>query len=118
MEGNCGIANPANPCRCSRRVGRAVNLGRVEPQRLLFAGHPRRNVRRAVAEMDRLHAAAAIFRSHPEYAAPERLVTEIGRLLDGDALPALAGSDVENEPAATTYSRRRRTGARAKGERA
>jgi RNA polymerase sigma factor (sigma-70 family) len=92
MEGNCGLVNPANPCRCSRRIGQAVKLGRLDPQRLLFAGHPRRlQVRQGVAEMARLNAAAAIYRSHPDYAAPERVVTEIGRILDGDAIPTLIG---------------------------
>ena len=94
MEGNCGIVNPSNPCRCSRRIGQAVKLGRVDPQKPFLAGHPRRTqVREGVAEMTRLHAAAAIFRSHPDYAAPERVATEISRILDGDAVPTLAGID-------------------------
>jgi RNA polymerase sigma factor (sigma-70 family) len=92
MEGNCGLVNPANPCRCSRRIGQAVKLGRLDPQQPLFARHPRRRqVRQGVAEMTRLHAAAAIFRSHPDYAAPDRVATEISRILDGDAIPTLAG---------------------------
>lgn len=92
MEGNCGLVNTDNPCRCTRRIGRAVAQGRVDPQHLLFARHPRRaQVREGVAEMSRLHAAAAIFRSHPDYAAPDRLVAELGRLLDAEALPTLAG---------------------------
>lgn len=92
MAGNCGIANPDNPCRCTRRIGVAVNSGRVDPQHLLFAGHPsRRRVRQGVAEMERLDAAAAIFRSHPDFAAPERVATEISRLLDADAIPSLVG---------------------------
>ena len=92
MEGNCGLANPANPCRCTRRIGQAVKLGRLDPKQPLFASHPRRaQVREGVVEMDRLHAAAAIFRSHPDYAAPERVVSEIGRILDGDAIPTLSG---------------------------
>lgn len=92
MAGNCGLVNPANPCRCARRIGQAVKLGRLDQQHLLFADHPRRRqVREGVAEMTRLHAAAAIFRSHPDYAAPERVATEIGRIIDGDAIPTLAG---------------------------
>lgn len=92
MDGHCGLANPANPCRCPRRVGHAISTGRVDPRRLLFAAHPRRGrLHEAVAQMDRLHAAATIFRSHPNYAAPERLVTEISRLLERDVLPALSG---------------------------
>ena len=99
MEGNCGLANPANPCRCSRRIGQAVKLGRIDSQQLLFAGHPRRrHVREGAAEMARLHAAAAIFRSHPDYAAPERVVTEISRILDGNAIPTLSQAGTPDEP--------------------
>jgi hypothetical protein len=36
MQENCGLVNAANPCRCSRRLGRAVLTGRVAPERLLF----------------------------------------------------------------------------------
>jgi RNA polymerase sigma factor (sigma-70 family) len=34
----CGLASDAAPCRCDRQVTRAVHDGRVNPQRLVFAG--------------------------------------------------------------------------------
>ena len=37
MEGHCGLVNRAHPCRCSRRLGRALVTGRVDPDELLFA---------------------------------------------------------------------------------
>jgi hypothetical protein len=36
-EENCGLVNRARPCRCSRRLGRALVTGRVDPDELLFA---------------------------------------------------------------------------------
>src|SRR3989442_11407130 len=33
----CGLVSPERPCRCRRRVGHAVRLGRVDPRHLLFA---------------------------------------------------------------------------------
>ncbi len=42
MARKCGLVNPANPCRCGRRVEHAVRVGRVDPDRLLFATHPAR----------------------------------------------------------------------------
>lgn len=37
MISRCGLANPANACRCRRRVAPAIQLGRVDPANLRFA---------------------------------------------------------------------------------
>jgi RNA polymerase sigma factor (sigma-70 family) len=67
MEGHCGIVDPSNPCRCRRRIGAAIGQGRVAARGLLFA-------RDGIADMERLHSAAAVMRSHPEARAPERIM--------------------------------------------
>lgn len=72
---------PSDPCRCERRVDRAVEFGRVDPSRLLFATH-RRRVAAATREMEQLHDVAAVIRSHPDYAAPEHVVATVSALLD------------------------------------
>jgi DNA-directed RNA polymerase specialized sigma24 family protein len=36
MGMHCGVINPASPCRCTRRLGRDLRTGRVDPRRLLF----------------------------------------------------------------------------------
>jgi hypothetical protein len=38
-------------------------------------------VREEVADMERLHAAAALLRSHPRYAAPGRVAEEVLRIV-------------------------------------
>ena len=92
MQGNCGIVDPENACRCRRRINAAVARGRVEPAALHFATHPRRDpaVRRGVAEMDRLHDAAAVFRSHPQYESPAAVADAITKLLRSTDLQLLA----------------------------
>jgi hypothetical protein len=86
MRAHCGLVNEAVPCPCARRVETAIRTGRVDPARLLFAGHPKR-ARRAlpvlvqVSEMERLHSIAGIFRSHPDYTAPDRVMEGVQRLL-------------------------------------
>jgi RNA polymerase sigma factor (sigma-70 family) len=75
MERKCGLVNPANPCRCVRRIDHAKNTGRIDPECLLFATHPVRHpsieaTRDAINEIEGLHRAAELLRGHPEFAAP------------------------------------------------
>lgn len=83
MHDHCGIVNPARPCRCRQRINTAIQTGRVDPAELRFATHPRRDpeVLRGVAAMDRLHAAAAVFRSHPDHESPAATVEALKGLL-------------------------------------
>lgn len=78
---HCGIVNPDAACRCNRRIATAVRLGRIDPDSPTFVQHPRRPdpppVAAAVAEMEELHDAAALFRSHPHFAAPDRVARAV-----------------------------------------
>jgi RNA polymerase sigma factor (sigma-70 family) len=76
-ESYCGLVNAEALCHCSRRVTRAVELGRVARDNLALSKHPRETATRYVREMEQLHATAALMRSHPEYAAPERVIQAI-----------------------------------------
>lgn len=87
MGKKCGLVNPSNPCHCVRQVAHAVKTGRIDPSRLLFAGHPchaRRDVvtQKRLKEMDELQRVAVLFRSHPEYAAPRAFAEAIKELLN------------------------------------
>ena len=86
MRVHCGLVSEYAACRCARRVQRAVEVGRVTPGALLFAGRNERRPRalpvlEEVREMEELHDVAAIYRSHPDYAAPERLLEGVRRLV-------------------------------------
>lgn len=37
MQAHCGLLDPANPCRCRRRIGAAIGHDRLDPAILLFA---------------------------------------------------------------------------------
>ena len=76
----CGVVDATAPCRCDRRVARAIELGRVKRGALALVGHPRR-LAAHVREMESLHGAAHLFRSHPDYAAPGKVAEEVKRLL-------------------------------------
>ena len=83
----CGLVSPNRHCRCRRRVRRALELGRIDPQHLLFASDPvkARHFPAILAEIRRLEAArraVALYRSHPDFKAPQALGETILRLVD------------------------------------
>lgn len=69
MTARCGLVNPQNECRCRRRVGAAVALGRVDPGNLLFASS-RKQARQfpqvlvTIRRIEGARRAAALYRSH------------------------------------------------------
>ncbi len=86
VRSHCGLTNPSNPCRCSRRLGQALKLDRVSPQQLLFAGHrgnaeefPR--VLATIRSLEETQRAVALYRSHPQYTVPE-FTAAVKKLLD------------------------------------
>src|SRR2546422_294768 len=86
-KAKCGLISPDRPCRCRRRVRRALELGRIDPQHLLFASDPVKAKRfpAILAEIRRLEEArraVALYRSHPDFKAPEAIGRVILRLVD------------------------------------
>jgi RNA polymerase sigma factor (sigma-70 family) len=78
MNERCGLANPANPCRCERKTRGFIQAGWVDPARLLFAREHVEAVQAAapdtlagLATLDR--RCTEIFRQHPSYAAPDHV---------------------------------------------
>ena len=87
MTRKCGFFNCVNPCRCSLQVDHAVKQKWINPDNLFFATHPSnlpQNSERVeqIQEMNELERVAALFRCHPDYAAPETFVREIKKMLD------------------------------------
>ncbi len=77
---HCGLVNPSASCRCDRRVAAAVRTGRVHPQALRFASHVAPHA--AVGEMDELHDLASLMRSHPDYAAPQSVISAVHAIIE------------------------------------
>ncbi|MEV0294639.1 RNA polymerase sigma factor [Nocardia sp. NPDC050710] len=93
LRSTCGLADAKALCRCSRRVDRAIELGRVQPRRPAFAQHPvspgGRTVAAAAAQMLTLRDAAGVIRVHPDYAAPQAKIDAITGLLHSGRFPLL-----------------------------
>jgi RNA polymerase sigma factor (sigma-70 family) len=76
----CGLVTRDAPCRCSKRVAKAEELGRISRDRK-SAGHEAAD---AAHEMERLHTTASLLRSHPQYRAPEKMVDAVRSLMKRD----------------------------------
>ena len=85
----CGVVNASAPCKCDRRVRRAIELGRIERGNPRLAKRPASGIAGKVREMEALHETAALFRSHPDYAAPARVAKSVEELLRTGALEIL-----------------------------
>lgn len=86
MNDECGLVNPANPCRCAKKTRGFIDAGYVDPSNLLFARARIAQVRevvpataRAVATLD--EQCARIYRDHPFYEPPD-VAHALRRLID------------------------------------
>ena len=71
MNQKCGLHNPANSCRCSKRVQTAIIQQRIDPQNLLFAHDGNSEIIfEGIAKMKEIERAGALYRTHPTYDTP------------------------------------------------
>src|SRR5262245_14774799 len=87
MTSRCGLVNPANACRCRRRVATAVELGRVDPANLLFASSLERakqfpQVLVRIRQLEETRRAAALYRSQPDPRPSEAFIAWLRKVVD------------------------------------
>ncbi len=91
MEPHCHLAGEAQECNCLRHLARESSAEQRRLARLL-ATHPLEvsvlqpdaRLLDQARELEQLERVAAIFRSHPWFAAPDHLVLALKKLLDSD----------------------------------
>ena len=87
MAKKCGVFDATNPCHCKRQLACDIDKRRlVDPENLLFVKHPchaRKNedAWKGLAEINDMLRVAILFRSHPDYAAPDDFSGIIKRML-------------------------------------
>ena len=87
MNGQCGLVNSNNPCRCPKKTQGFINAGHVDPHRLQFVSLHLRRIREAAGDtvreiddvMDRQYA--AIYREHP-FLQPSEQVQWLRQVLE------------------------------------
>ncbi|HET9156809.1 MAG TPA: RNA polymerase sigma factor [Myxococcaceae bacterium] len=84
LSSECGVYNPAAPCRCHSRLSRALELGRVVPGRLEVREGGLPEVRQHLAAIGEARRVTAFFRSDPSSESRRDLVealrAQLGRL--------------------------------------
>lgn len=86
MNGQCGLVNTSNPCRCPKKTRGFIEGGHVDPHRLLFIPEHLERVRDVAPEtvreiedvVERQHA--ALYREHP-FLQPADEIQWLRRLL-------------------------------------
>src|SRR5258708_2152015 len=93
MNNQCGLVNKSNPCRCPKKTRGFIELGHVDPHRLLFVPEHVEHVRDVASEtvreiddvVERQHA--AIFRDHP-FLQPADQINWLRRILQSSEVRA------------------------------
>ncbi|MCW8132125.1 MAG: RNA polymerase sigma factor [Planctomycetota bacterium] len=91
MNGQCGLVNADNPCRCPKKTKGFIDDGHVDPRRLLFVPRRVRRIEEAAAgtvreiedALDRRYA--ALYREHPFLEPPDQ-VQGLRRILEQPAV--------------------------------
>jgi RNA polymerase sigma factor (sigma-70 family) len=81
LAGKCGLADAAAACNCRRQIPVAIGFGVVDPNDLQYAKHPAGRRLAVLREADAIERTAEALRTHPDYAAPDRLRHAIGEII-------------------------------------
>ncbi|WP_248583592.1 RNA polymerase sigma factor [Nocardioides sp. InS609-2] len=94
IAGRCGLVRAENPCRCSRQVESSIRYGILDPGRSVWTSHPgvtgpvpATTLQRAADQLDLAEARAEVYRTDPEYLAPDAVLQRLRQ-----ACPDLLGT--------------------------
>lgn len=80
LQQKCGLVNPSNPCRCHRKIDFLANQGLVNAATPRFARFKERSIELMQTISD-LEKETAIYRSNPDFEAPESISKNLKNLL-------------------------------------
>ena len=80
LQKKCGLANPQNPCRCTRKIDFLIDTKVIDPQGLRFAPFTQRSIE-YVRQISDLEKSVAIYRSQSPFPAPASLLKTIQETL-------------------------------------
>jgi len=80
LNKKCGLANPANPCRCLKKIDFLSNQNIINPKKLRFAQFTNRSID-LVRQISDLEKSVAIYRSTRGFQVPEAILNNIQAII-------------------------------------
>ena len=80
INGNCGIINPANSCRCYKKVDNSIKQGKIDPKQLLFITNQKST--ELINAISTLEDEVTLFQSNPTYTTPLMLINDLKKLIN------------------------------------
>lgn len=77
LDGNCGVYNPNNKCRCNKRISSALSCGKIDKNNLSFSN----KIERYNNEMEELHSLAGIYNNHGVFKSEKSIIEELNQLI-------------------------------------
>ncbi len=77
LNGNCGVYNPANSCRCNKRISTALSCGRMDKGKLNFAD----KIESYNNEMEELCSMSGIYKNHGNFRSNANFITQLNGML-------------------------------------
>lgn len=76
LNAKCGLANPKNPCRCTKKIDFLISEKFIDPTALRFSNQKERSIE-LIETISTLEKSVAIFRSTQQYATPEDVIRKM-----------------------------------------
>ena len=77
LQGNCGVYNPANKCRCANRINTGIKCSRIDRGRLNFAD----KIEVYNAEMEELSSLTGLYHNHGSFKKSTDFMAELDQLI-------------------------------------
>lgn len=81
LQSKCGLANPNNPCRCSKKIDFLINNKVINPNKLRFANYSNRSIK-LIDKIENIEKSVAIFRSTPNFSTPENIIERTKEIIN------------------------------------
>lgn len=77
LNENCGVYNPANSCRCNKRINTALTCGRMEKGNLSFAD----KLESYNNEMEELYSLSGIYHNHGDFKSNSNFIAQLNQIV-------------------------------------
>jgi RNA polymerase sigma factor (sigma-70 family) len=81
LQSKCGLANPKNPCRCTKKVDFLINNEVIDPKKLRFANLSNRSID-LIDKIEHIEKSVAIFRSTPNFNTPKHIINKTREIIN------------------------------------